>query len=347
MPLTFHIIYVPGSVGYLLSFVDSLLQWSEYSFRLVSNGCPEEEQRLMRTYCRSNPRLEYLALPTVRPAAHRDALNYLQAICTEETFCFMDSDIFACGPFLEKLDVLRTEYSAVFAGAPLWLLPEEQTMPPDVHVAIGEYSRGRTGLPLGGTFFGVYDNRLLSDFIRSTGLGFQICHWSDLPSWLQAWCADREMTGCWFDTGKTLNLGLQYDGHDICVLDSPNLVHLGGLSFVARQRFAHTRKGRQPLIDELHDQARNLYVGLYRRSKHDPILWADRLPFRRRRKLYEPYFADLLSAQVSRKPPPHLPNEDHPLIRQRAHFAAEQIPHLYRDFVSRRLHWEQAAGGEP
>jgi hypothetical protein len=334
MPLTFHIIYVPGSVSYLLSFVDSLLRWSEYSFRLVSNGCPAEEQQLMRAYCRSDPRLEFLSLPTVETLYHPHALNYLQAICKEDTFCFMDSDIFACGPFLENLAALRQEYTGVFAGAPFWLRPEDQVMAAHVNIATGEHNRTHSGLPLGMTFFAAYDNRLLTDFIRNTGVGFQMCDWVNLPAWLQTWCAERGLTGYWFDTGKALNLGLQCHGHKITVLDSPNLLHLGGLSFIAKRRYYDMEKSQAWFRGRFYYQARELYIGLRRRMKNDPVFRSARLPFLRRRRCYGPYFADLLAAQISGTKPPRLPAEDDPIIRQRAQFATELIPQLYRSFVN-------------
>ncbi|MCX7670340.1 MAG: glycosyltransferase [Anaerolineae bacterium] len=344
MPLTFHIIYVPGSVDYLLPFVDSLLRWSPYTFRLVSNGCSPAEQRLLQAYCRSDPRLEYLALPTVQPLYHSHALNYLQAICREDAFCFMDSDIFACGPFLENVDSLHLAYAGVFAGAPFWLLPEDQVMPAHVNVATGEHSRTYTGLPLGVSFLAVYDNRLLASFIRRTGLGFQICDWGDLPPWLQTWCAARGMVGYWFDTGKALNLGLQAHGHQLIVLDSPNLIHLGGISFIAKRRYYDMQKSRALWVGGLYYRARELYIRLRRRMQNDPVFRSARLPFLRRRRRYGSYFADLLEAEIRGRRPPALPAEDHPLIRQRAQFAAEEISRLLRRFASQRALWEEDAG---
>ena len=41
MPLTFNVIYTPGSVRYLSFFVWSLLRWSDASFRLVSQESPD------------------------------------------------------------------------------------------------------------------------------------------------------------------------------------------------------------------------------------------------------------------------------------------------------------------
>ncbi|GIK72617.1 MAG: hypothetical protein BroJett021_16050 [Chloroflexota bacterium] len=346
MPLTFHIVYVPGSVDYLLPFVDSLLHWSPYAFRLVSNGCSPAEQRLMRGYCRSDSRLEYLALPTVEPLYHTHVLNYLQAICREDAFCFIDSDIFACGPFLENLESLRLEYAGVFAGAPFWLLPEDQVVPTHVNIATGEHSYTHVGLPLGTSFFAVYDNRLLTDFIRSTGLGFQICDWVNLPPWLQIWCAERGMAGYWFDTGKALNLGLQAHGCNLVVLDSPNLFHLGGISFIAKRRYFDMQKSRALLLGGLYYRARELYISLRRRMRNDPVFRSARLPFLRRRRRYGPYFADLLEAEMNGRQPPPLPAEEHPLIRRQAQFATEEIPRLLRHFVSQRVLWEKDDRGE-
>lgn len=343
MPLTFHIIYVPGSVDYLLPFVDSLLRWSPYTFRLVSNGCSQAEQNLMQTYSRSDSRLEYLPLPTVEPLYHTHALNYLQAICRDDAFCFMDSDIFACGPFLDKLDTLHQEYAGVFAGAPFWLLKEDQMMAAHVNIATGEHNHTNRGLPLGTTFFAVYDNRLLTDFIRNTGIGFQICDWGNLPVWLQTWCTQHSLVGYWFDTGKALNLGLQAHSQKILVVDSPNLFHLGGISFIAKRRYHDMHKSRALLVGGLYYQIRELYISLRRRMKNDPVFRSARLPFLRRRRRYGPYFADLLEAEMHGKQPPAPPAEDHPLIRQQAQFATEEIPRLMRRFTSQRSLWKEHA----
>jgi hypothetical protein len=343
MPLTFHIVYVPGSVSYLLSFVESLLRWSEYSFCLVSNGCPENEQQLMRAYCQRNPRLEFLSLPTNRQLAHQEALNYLQARTSEDTFCFMDSDIFACGPFMDQIDALNCAYAGIFAGAPFWLRPEDQMMSASVNIACGEHNRTHTGLPLGSTFFAVYDNRLLTDFIHRTGIGFEIRDWPQLPSWLRTWCINQGMEGYWFDTGKVLNLGLQQQGYKISVLDSPNLCHLGNLSFIAKRRRYDAQKSQHLFVGGLYYHARELCINLRHRINQDHVFRSARLPFLRRRQRYAPYFYDLLAALVNGKRPPRLPYEDDPTIRQRAQSATEQIADLYYDFAGQCSSWEQAA----
>lgn len=333
--LIFHIIYVPRSVSYLLAFVESMLRWSDCSFRLVSNGCDEDEQTFMKTFCERSPRLTFMALPTTQPMAHQDALNYLLARTNTETFCFLDSDIFASGPFLDEIINQLSGHAAVFGGAPFWLRPQDQQMSPDVNIACGEHNRTHTGLPLGSTFLAVYDNRALTDFVTAQGMGFEIRDWPQLPSTLQAWCAKREMRGYWFDTGKALNLGLQQQGLAIAVVDTPNLLHLGGLSFIAKRRWYDAQKSQRLFKSDIYYQIRELYIALRRRMRNDPVFRSARLPFLRRRRRYGPYFADLLEALVLDSRLPQLPPEEDADIRQQAIFATEQIINMMLSYRSR------------
>jgi hypothetical protein len=332
--LTFHIVYVPRSVSYLLAFVDSLLQWSDCSFRLVSNGCDKDENEFMQAFCRRSSRLDFLALPTARPLAHQDALNYLQAGADTETFCFLDSDIFAVGPFMDGIDARFSANTAIFGGAPFWLRPEDQQMSPEVNIACGEHNRTHTDLPLGSSFLAVYDARTLAAFIRTTGVGFEIRDWPELPAGMQDWCAGHGMRGYWFDTGKVLNLGLQQQGHAIEVVDTPNLVHLGGLSFIAKRRWYDAQKSQRWLRSALYFQIREVYIQLRRRIRNEPVFRSARLPFLARRRRYGPYFADLLEALVIGQQPPHLPPEDDPGIRAQALAATRQITLLMRDYLA-------------
>jgi hypothetical protein len=333
MPLTFHIVYVPGSVAYLLFFVESLLRWSDCSFRLVANGCDEKELRLLHDFCRHSSRLEFLQIPTNRPLTHHDALNYLQARTREETFCFMDSDIFASGPFMDEIIPFLNTYTSIFAGAPLWCRSDDQVLRPDVNVVCGEHNRTQAGLLLGGTFFAIYDNRVLTDFIHTTGVGFEMRGWQQIPQTLQPWCAAQGLagTGYWFDTGKALNLGLLQQGHALAVLDSPDLYHLGGLSFIARRSWHDAQKGVRGPWGTFYRTLRAAYVGLRRRVHNDPVYRSSKLPFGRRRRRYGPYFSNLLTALIDGKELPALPAEDDPAVRRRAQYATQQIQMLYRD----------------
>jgi hypothetical protein len=343
--LTFHIVYVPGSVTYLLPFVSTLLRWSACRFRLVANSCAAGEVDLLQARCAADPRLELLVLPTNRPLTHHDALNYLQARCREEYFCFLDSDILAAGPFMEGIAPHLDTHAGVFAGAPLWMRPADRVFRPEYDVVCGEHDRTAAGLPLGGTFFVIYDNRVLTNYIHTQGIGFEMRGWQQIPAAMQPWLAAQDLAGPrhWFDTGKVLNLGLQQQGAALAVLDSPDLHHLGGLSFIAKRNWHDTAKGRRGVWGELHRAVRAGYVGLRRRYYDDPVNRSRQLPFGRRRRIYGPYFTALLAATADERTPPPLPAEDDPAVRTRAAAATAAIMTIFQaEKTSRPPSGEQA-----
>lgn len=332
MNLTFHIVYVPGSVTYLLPFVSTLLRWSDCRFRFVANGCTAAEVALLHARCANESRLELLVIPTNRPLTHHDALNYLQARCREDFFCFLDSDILATGPFLDGIIPHLAAHGGVFAGAPLWMRPADRLFRPEYDVICGEHDRTAAGLPLGGTFFAIYDNRVLTDCIHAEGFGFEMRNWSQLPVSLQAWCAERSLAGPrhFYDTGKALNLGLQQQGHSITVVDTPQLLHLGGLSFIAKRNWHDTQRGIIGIYGDFYRTARAVYIDLQRRINDAPVNRSRKLPFGRRRRIYGPYFTALLTAAAAGRTPPPPPAEDDPMVRTRAGAATSAIRTLFQ-----------------
>lgn len=333
MPLTFHIVYIPGTVDYLLPFVSTLLRWSACHFRLVANGCSESEVGRLQARCANEPRLETVILPTNRPLLHQVALNSLQSRCSDDFFCFMDSDILAVGPFMTTITPLLAAHAGVFAGAPLWCRPSDQVFHPGMDVVCGEHDRTTAGLPLGGTYFAIYDNRVLTDFIRATEIGFERRGFSQLPTSLQAWCAERDLAGPrhFYDTGKALNLGLLRAGHKLAVNDSPSLFHLGGLSGIAKRKWYDAQKGIIGVWGVFYRLARNAYVELRRRLRDDPFNRSRKLPFGRRRQVYRLYFTALLAAAADGRKPPPRPAEGDVDVRRRAQVATEQILALTYD----------------
>ncbi|WP_129677912.1 hypothetical protein [Candidatus Chloroploca sp. Khr17] len=331
MFLTFHIIYVPGSVVYLLPFVSTLLRWSDCRFRLVANGCTTAEVALLQARCADEPRLELLALSTDRPLSHYQALNYLQAQCQEEHFCFLDSDILATGPFMATIEPLVGSHTGLFAGAPLWMRPGDRVFQPGYDVICGEHDRTVVGVPLGGTFFAVYDNRTLTDLIHCQGFGFEMRSWQQLPTPLQAWCAERGLAGPrhFYDTGKALNLSLQQQGYAVTVVDSPQLLHLGGLSFIAKRNWYDAQRGIVGIYGDLYRMARAIYIDLRRRINDEPVNRSRKLPFGRRRRIYGPYFTAVLAVATAGRRPPPQPAEHDPIVRMRAAAASAAVMTLF------------------
>jgi len=139
--ITFHIIYLPGTVQQLRFLVQSLLKWSaQCVFRLVTNGCSATEVRSLQALCTRDSRLTTAVLPTTKPMLHGEALNYLQAQTQDDYFCFMDSDIYAVDSFMPAFRPRLAQYSGIFSGIPIRYPQGGQTLPPGVDFWAGPYS---------------------------------------------------------------------------------------------------------------------------------------------------------------------------------------------------------------
>ena len=230
MDMVFNIIYTPGTAGYLSFFVWSLLKWTPVSFRLISNGCLPQEQRFLAKLCRQDPRLDYWAIPTKTSLPHGQALNYLQAMSHRDDFCFMDSDIFAIGNFCAEIEPHLSGQAGVFGGMPVWVKAQEEILPAGFHQLTGMFNRTAEGLPLGSTFFAVYNNRVLTEIMQATGIGFEEYRWADIPAQAQAQLRRLGLAIDSYDTGKLLNLLLLANDFSLTNLDLSSLCHIGGTS---------------------------------------------------------------------------------------------------------------------
>ncbi|NND03353.1 MAG: hypothetical protein HKN91_11255 [Acidimicrobiia bacterium] len=229
--LEFNIIYTPGTVRYLSFFVQSLLEWSDASYRLVSNGCGADEMTQLRQLCDQDRRLRFLAIPTRRVMEHGRALNYLQASTDSDHFCFLDSDIFATGEFLGVIESKLCSHRGVFSGSPIWVKSSDEVMPSDFQGVQGHFNRTDTGVCLGVTYLAVYDNQLLTSVMQSTGIGFEEHLFSELPPLVQVRLATHDLNRFRYDTAKVLNILLSTSGEDLTYVDIPELCHIGGTSF--------------------------------------------------------------------------------------------------------------------
>jgi hypothetical protein len=342
--LVFNIIYTPGTVRYLAFFVSSLLQWSTASFRLVSNGCDPGEQHYLRTLCKGTPRLEYWAIPTKGMLPHGLALNYLQTMTRTPLFCFMDSDMFACGDFLGGLVPHLNEFGAVFSGAPLWLLGDDGILPHTFVGVWGEYFCSAGGRCLGSTYLALYDNDIVTELMQDTGIGFEGRDWDEVPSGIQQRLATLGFPNSHFDTGKVLALLFQ-DRERAVYLDAPTLCHIGGTSFQALYhnstasttarlrstvRKSVTRLGYGELLDKW-SLARevNAQKGMLPSEEA-------RVVVHRRARQRNPtriYLLKVLQALVDRRSAPPRPETGLPELNWRLDTAANALRGLYAKFA--------------
>ena len=231
--LTFHIIFTQGTVRHLRLFTLSLLKWLPCSFRLVANGCEPKETEMLEQFCQCHPRLEFFPLSVEDRHTHADALNVLQQRETSPYFCFMDSDILATGPFLQEILPLMQDYCAVFSGRPIWLEKGHNVMPTgsnDGKRFRGHYNLAHDGWVPGSSFFAIYDNITLNQFIADTGIGFNRYNWQRIPEQYHALLEKAKLKFERYDTAKVLNLLLQLRGETMCYIEPDGLAHLGGFS---------------------------------------------------------------------------------------------------------------------
>ncbi len=257
MTATFNIIYTPGTVKQLSFFVWSLLKWTSATFRLVSNGCLPQEQQYLSKLCHQNSQLEYWSIPTNNILPHGQALNYLQAMTQDQYFCFMDSDIFVTGDFTAEIAEYKTDHAGIFSGMPIWVKSEEEVFPPGFRSMTGMFNRTSEGLPLGSTFFSIYNNQLLTELMQSTGIGFEEYRWSEIPTSVQNRINTLGLAIDIYDTSKVLNLLLLADNKKLINLNLASLCHIGGTSF---QVFNNNQQNfKRKFIDKLPgEQIQNL-----------------------------------------------------------------------------------------
>ena len=230
MDLLFNVIFVPGTVRYLRLAALSLMEMSNYRFRLVANGLNEAEQTQLREFCEAMPRLEYCRSPQQSLIPHGTMLNLLYDRDDDEHFCFMDSDIFACEPFNEELEKHLVDcdvFSSCLAAG-------------HDHKVSGQGYGGNsiqtpTGLPLATTFFAIYRREPLVRIIRETGIGFEIVHPNEglppIPLPIEHIAPLRSQL--LLDTGKLMNMCAASAGLRFRFRPLDGLLHVGGISSYA------------------------------------------------------------------------------------------------------------------
>ncbi|MBF0232541.1 MAG: glycosyltransferase family 2 protein [Desulfamplus sp.] len=249
MSLEINIIYSPGVVKFLSFFVWSLLKWSDCSFRLVANGCLPPERRFLKKFCEQDDRLEFWCIPTKGHLAHGEAINYLHALTHGDYFCFMDSDIIATGEFLTQPISYLDSHTGVFTGTPLWIKSEEEILSPSFQIVSGHHQVTENAIPLGSTYFALYDNKKLTTVIQNTGVGFQRYVWEEIPHPFQSQLTKAGLSRKVYDTGKLLNFLLFVHNEPLIFFNSNTLSHLGGVGIRA---FHNKPKGwKHRLLDRL------------------------------------------------------------------------------------------------
>lgn len=273
--VTLNVIYTADTALSLSRFALTLLRWSDCRVRLVANGCTVEEEAHLQALAQGNPRLTFLPLSEAEPLAHGQALNRLHDLCDEPVFAFVDSDIFAVGPFMP--DDLAAPLTCFLPPAVFWTQTEEM--------------RRRQQQRMGCTYFALYNNQVLRELRRRWGIDFDKVRWEGLSQTQQAQLQALDYVQPRYDTGKLLNALLAAEGGRVTFADPTNLRHLGGSS---RVRMTRKLTWRTWLVRLLTGWRTALHRRHIRQAKHQTGA----------------YFADLFDALAQGSPLPDLPPGD-------------------------------------
>jgi hypothetical protein len=349
----FNIIFTPYTANYLSPFIFTLLEWTDCRYRIISNGCTEADKRLLESICASDDRLEYFLLSENGMLPHGAALNILQKDTNSEWFCFMDSDILATGPYMETIAGYMRDYDVFSSGHPLWHSPADIVLPDSYRRLHGIHFGTSDGKVLGGTYFAVFNNRVLTEALERTGVDFNIYRWEQVSAAHRTTLQQAGLAKLEYDTGMLLMSLMYADGVKFAVEDLPNICHLGGFSSRAEDEPAYYYRGKADRI------AVNSVGGLLAR----PLLWlADSwyaatrpspgfsaeqsrtLPFTerrliegriRKRRNTARYFKALMQGLIEGTEEPPLTVLGYPAAETRIEAAAKHVAAAYSQYLGR------------
>ncbi len=242
--LQFNIIYTPKTVAYLAPLVQSLLRHTNCRYRLVANACPADERAELQRLAATDDRLEYLLASEHEMLEHGKVLDWLHDQCSDEYFCFMDSDIVATRSYMEQLGAYIEQCDVFSSGHPLWYAPEDVILPANFRRWQGSYYTSTDGKTLGFTYFAVYRNALLTRVRNRWNVGFAYAYWDQQPPEIKQTLNRIGLRKIDYDTGKLLMGLMLAEGARFSAGELQGMQHLGGVSARAGDEPVFMYRGR-------------------------------------------------------------------------------------------------------
>jgi hypothetical protein len=226
----FNIVWTGSVFPYLRHFVASQMRHCGARFRFVANGCPPDQVRLIEEFAAATAgRVTEVFVSSTTMERYGATLDALLAARDDGAFfCFVDPDILAKGPFLRTfVDTLDDGCAGVTSGKGVWT---DDVVVPAGHPGVpGECFYSRGGYLFGSPHFAMYRRAPLQETVSRWGVGFGSAG-SDLTQRARHALAAAGHEYWLYDTGKIVNILLQEDGHRLCHLEHPALLHIGGVS---------------------------------------------------------------------------------------------------------------------
>ena len=238
-----NIIYTPGSVLSLGYFALSFLEYSDFSLRLVSNGCSKAELEYLNKIATKSNRISVFVFPSKNMLLHGEVLDLLQQINKDRYFCFCDSDIFtnAALPSFEKI-MTEINLGALFTGLPIWLNDADRVTKPEYDIFFGtnDILEGRGSI--GNSYFAIYDNKALNSILDHYEVGFLKATWEQLSDSAKNRIEGTGLKRKLYDTGKVINTLMITEKMKLENMDLESLIHIGGFSIAVNMRDKRTTR---------------------------------------------------------------------------------------------------------
>jgi hypothetical protein len=226
----FNVVWAGSDFPYLRHFVASQIRHSDARFRFVANGCPADQVGLMEDFAATSAgRVVEVFVSSEIIDRHGAALDTVLAARDDgEFFCFVDPDILAERPYLQGFaDALASGCAAVTSGKAVWT---DNVVVPAGHPGVpGECFYSAEGHVFGSPHFAMYRRAPLEETISRWGVGFGSAG-NDVTEDVKDALAAAGHRYWIYDTGKIVNILFQEQGHRLCHLEHPALLHIGGMS---------------------------------------------------------------------------------------------------------------------
>jgi len=226
----FNVVLTGNTFWHLRYFVCSLMAESDAQFRLVCNACTPDATALIHAFAeRHRDRVvEVFEASTTTMVAHGVALDAVLAERDDgEFFCFVDPDIAARAPFLQRFLDDLAHCDAVTSGKELWT--DDNVLPPGQIGVGGRHFYDANGFVFGSPHLALYRRTPLEETMKRWNVGLGAAG-PDLSDDAREVMAAAGHAYAVYDTGKIVNILFQLDGHRLVHDDHPELVHIGGLS---------------------------------------------------------------------------------------------------------------------
>lgn len=228
--LVLNLVWTGRVFDQLSLFTESLLGACDARLRFVANACPPDQIEAMEAFGERHPGrvVEVMVVSEDRMVRHGDALDeVLRARDDGDLFGLIDPDIIARGRFLPLFLDLLAGHDAVTSGREVW--SDHNTRPAD-HIGVnGEYFFDQDGFAFGSPHAAVYRSAPLRATLDRWGVGFSSAG-NDITDATRARLKEVGRDFWVYDTAKIVNILLQADGHPLVHVESPDLVHIGGVS---------------------------------------------------------------------------------------------------------------------